>query len=177
MENAALQELIKGCLRNKKQHQKELYKAFYGFAHGIALRYASSREEASIIMNKGFYYAFVYLNEYKETMIFKEWLRYLIVQACIEHYFDKKQPPALVPQSETYDINSSPYNLENGFSYCSSIKMLHQLPDLCRVVFNLFAIEGYAHEKIASMLDISVYTSEAVLTIAREKLSSLMSVE
>jgi RNA polymerase sigma-70 factor (ECF subfamily) len=55
--------------------------------------------------------------------------------------------------------------------------MLHQLPNLCRIVFNLFVIEGYEHEKIAGLLNISAYTSQAVLTSARNKLSSLMSVE
>jgi DNA-directed RNA polymerase specialized sigma24 family protein len=55
--------------------------------------------------------------------------------------------------------------------------MLHRLPNLSRVVFNLFVIEGYEHEKIAGLLDISAYTSQAVLTSARKKLSTLMSVE
>jgi RNA polymerase sigma-70 factor (ECF subfamily) len=55
--------------------------------------------------------------------------------------------------------------------------MLHQLSNLCRIVFNLFVIEGYKHEKIAYLLDISVCASRAVLASAREKLNSLMSVE
>ena len=66
--------MIKRCLRNEKKHQKKLYKAFYGFACSIALRYASDREEASIIINKGFYLAFTCLSDYKETTTFKEWL-------------------------------------------------------------------------------------------------------
>ena len=62
MENAVLRALIRGCLRNEKKYQKKLYKAFYGFACNIALRYASNREEASIIMNKGFYSVFTCLS-------------------------------------------------------------------------------------------------------------------
>jgi RNA polymerase sigma factor (sigma-70 family) len=177
MENAILVDLIKGCLRNEKKHQKQLYKAFYGFACSIALRYASDREEASIIMNKGFYSAFTCLSDYKETTAFKEWLRYFMVQASIKHYLDQRQLPALVCESKTVDMDSNPYNLEDGFSCSNGIKMLHQLPNLCRIIFNLFVIEGYEHEKIAGLLDISAYTSQAVLTSAREKLNSLMSVE
>jgi hypothetical protein len=54
-------------------------------------------------------------------------------------------------------------NLEDGFSYSNGIKMLQQLPGLYRIIFNLFVIEGYAHEKIAGLLDISTCTSQAVL--------------
>jgi RNA polymerase sigma factor (sigma-70 family) len=177
MKNEVLRDMIKGCLRNEKKHQKKLYKAFYGFACSIALRYASGREEASIIMNKGFYSAFTCLIDYEETMAFKDWLRYFMVQASIKHYLDHRQLPALVPELKTDDMDSNSYNLENGFSYSNGIKMLHQLPNLCRVVFNLFVIEGYEHEKIAGLLDISAYTSQAVLTSARKKLSTLMNAE
>jgi RNA polymerase sigma factor (sigma-70 family) len=177
MEKEVLRNLIKGCLRNEKKYQKKLYKAFYGFACGIALRYASDMEDASIILNKGFYSAFTCLSDYKETTAFKEWLHYFMVQASIKHYLDQRQLPALIPESRTDDMDSNSYNLEDGFSYSNGIKMLHQLPNLCRVVFNLFVIEGYEHEKIAGLLDISAYTSQAVLTSARKKLSNLMNVE
>ena len=177
MEKSVLLNLIKGCLRNEKKHQKKLYKAFYGFACNITLRYAGDREEASIIMNKGFYSAFTCLSDYKETTAFKEWLHYFMVQASIKHYLDQRQLPALVPESKTVDMDSTPFKLEDGFSCSHGIKMLHQLPNLSRMVFNLFVIEGYEHEKIAGLLDISAYTSRAVLTSARKKLSTLMSVE
>ncbi|MDB4926643.1 sigma factor-like helix-turn-helix DNA-binding protein [Mucilaginibacter sp.] len=127
--------------------------------------------------NKGFYSAFTYLSDYKETTAFEEWLRYFMVQASIKHYLDKKQLPALVVELTTDDMDSNPYNLEDGSSYSNGIKMLHQLPDLCRIVFNLFVIEGYEHEKIAGLLDISACSSQVVLTSARKKLSSLMSME
>jgi RNA polymerase sigma factor (sigma-70 family) len=176
MEKTMLLGLIKGCLRNGKKHQKKLYKAFYGLAYSIVLRYASDAEEASIMMNKGFYSAFTCLCDYKETMVFKEWLRDFMVQAAIKQYLDKRQLSAweLELKTETDDVDSDPYNLEDGLSYSNGIKMLHRLPNLYKMVFNLFVMEGYGHEKIAGLLDISVYTSQAVLISAREKLNSLV---
>jgi len=174
MEKEELKDLIEGCLRNDRQLQKKLYKAFYGFVYGIALRYANDEEEASIIINKGFYCAFAHLSDYKETTDFKEWLRHLIVQASIKHYFDTKRFTATMPVSKIGLINYSPHNLGKAFSYSDNIRALHQLPGPWRMIFNLFAIEGYQHEKIASLLDISAYTSESLLVSARKKLSSLM---
>jgi RNA polymerase sigma factor (sigma-70 family) len=175
MEKAELHNVIKECLRNNRIHQKKLYVAFYDFAYGIALRYAGSREEASIIMNKGFYNVFVGLSEYDETFEFKEWLKYLILLAAIEYLFRIKHRSAILREAKISDINPIPNNFGAGFSYDDGIKMLHQLPHRCRTIFNLFAIEGYDHEKIATILNISVNTSRLLLTQARENLNRLMS--
>src|SRR5882757_10768854 len=105
MQNAVLRDLIKGCLRNEKKHQKKLHEAFYSFACSIALRYASDREEASVIMNNGFYSAFTCLSDYKETTAFTEWLRYFMVQASVKHYLDQRQFPARVPELKTVDMD------------------------------------------------------------------------
>jgi RNA polymerase sigma factor (sigma-70 family) len=174
MEKAKLHIALKESLRNNRIHQKKLYVAFYGFAYGIALRYAGSREEASIIMNKGFYNVFVGLSEYDKTFEFKEWLKHLILIAAIEYLFSIKHHSAILRESKISDINPIPNSLGAGVSYDDGIKMLHQLPYRCRVVFNLFAIEGYDHEKIATVLNISVNASKLLLTQARENLNRLM---
>ena len=174
MEKTELQELIAGCLRNERRHQEKLYRMFYGFACSIAIRYACDRDEASIILNKSFYNAFVSLNHYKETITFKEWLRNCIIQASIKHYFDKLKLPALILESKTDNINFQSYGFEKDLPE-DRIKMLHQLPDLDRIIFNLFAIEGYSHEKIASLTDISASASVKILTNARRRLKCFMS--
>ncbi|HMG10238.1 MAG TPA: sigma-70 family RNA polymerase sigma factor [Mucilaginibacter sp.] len=168
MEKAELFNAIKECLKNNKIHQKKLYVAYYGFAYGIALRYAGSREEASIIVNKGFYNAFVGLSGYDKTIEFKEWLKFLILHAAFEYLFRGKEHPAMLRESEISDHNPCQNNLETGLSYDDLIKMLHQLPSRNRAVFNLFAIEGYEHEKIAGMLNIPISSSKLLLTQARE---------
>lgn len=175
MEKIELQELIDGCLRNQRKHQEKLYKTYYGFAYGIALRYARDRDEASIILNKGFYNVFVSLNNYNGTIAFNEWLRNFIVQASVKHYLDKLKFPTLIPESKTGNIHFKSDGFEKDLSPGDKIKMLHRLSDLDRIVFNLFAIEGYSHEKIASLMDISVSTSVEILTNARQTLRSFMS--
>jgi RNA polymerase sigma factor (sigma-70 family) len=175
MEKAELRIVIKECLRNNRVHQKKLYLAFYDFAYGIALRYAGSKEEASIIMNNGFYNVFVGLSEYDETFEFKEWLKYLILLAAIEYLFNIKHHSAILREPKINDINTIPDSFGAALSCDDGIKMLHQLPHRCQAVFNLFAIEGYDHEKIATILNISVKASKLLLTQARENLNRLMS--
>ncbi len=174
MEKVELHIVIKECLRNNKIYQKKLYMAFYGFAYGIALRYAGSREEASLLMNKGFYNVFAGLSDYDKTVEFKEWLKYNVLLAVTEYLFGIKQHPSTLYESKISDINPES-NSERWIAYDDGIKMLHQLPNCCRAVFNLFAIEGYKHDKIASMLNISIDVSKQLLTQARERLNYLIS--
>ncbi|MFC0514265.1 RNA polymerase sigma factor [Mucilaginibacter angelicae] len=175
MEKAELHLVIKECLRNNKIHQKKLYKTFYGFAYSIALRYAGGGEEASVIMNKGFYNVFAGLSNYDKTSEFKEWLKYHILIAAIEYLFMIRQLPAMLIESKTSDSNPVSDNLGTGLSYDEKIQMLNQLPYRCRAVFNLFAIDGYEHERISDMLHISVDTSRLLLAQARESLNYFMS--
>jgi RNA polymerase sigma factor (sigma-70 family) len=177
MENAVLQDLIKGCLSNKREHQKKLYKAFYGFAYNIVLRYADEREEASIIMNKGFYNVFTSLRDYKEITDFTAWLRNLMVRAGVEYYLNKRRPLVLIPESKTENINSDDFNLNGEVSFDNAVNILRQLPYSCRIVFNLFVIDGYSHEKIEGLLGMPVYTSESLLKSARKILKSLLSAQ
>ena len=177
MENVELHTLIRGCLRNERDYQKKLYTAFYGFACSIALRYAGCEEEAPIIMNKGFFNVFDRLSDFNKdkTIAFKAWLRFNILLAAIEHFFNIRQFPTIPPNSKINASNPGSDNSETLVPYEDGIKMLHQLHFRRRLVFNLFAIEGYAHERIAAMLNISVNVSKLLLAEARENLKCLMS--
>jgi RNA polymerase sigma-70 factor (ECF subfamily) len=137
----------------------------------------SNREEAAIVMNKGFYRAFTSLKQYKETTSFKKWLHNLLVQAVIQYYFDKTHHLDAIAESKIEYGYSISHNLEKSYAYGDYIKLLHQLPDACRIVFNLFVIDGYKHERIARLLHISVYTSESLLNRARNEMRSLISAD
>ena len=115
-------------------------------------------------------------NDYDKTIEFKEWLKFLILHAAFEYLFRGKEHPAMLRESEISDHNPCQNNLETGLSYDDLIKMLHQLPCRTRAVFNLFAIEGYEHEKIAGMLNISISSSKLLLAQARGHLNCLTSI-
>jgi len=69
-----LHELIKGCVKQDRKCQKMLYKAFYGFAMGICLRYTNDRDEASGVLNQGFFKVFTHIDSFDTARPFKAWL-------------------------------------------------------------------------------------------------------
>ena len=82
-----LHQLIRGCIKQDRKCQKMLYKAFYGFAMGICLRYANNRDEAAEVMNQGFMKVFTHIERFDTTRgPFKAWLGKIMMNVSIDYY-------------------------------------------------------------------------------------------
>jgi RNA polymerase sigma-70 factor (ECF subfamily) len=168
-----LHQLIGGCIRKDRGSQKMLYKAFYGFSMGICLRYANNREEAAEVMNQGFFKVFTRIDTYDISRPFKAWLGKIMTNVSIDYY------RANLKMAYADDLDKAE-NMTDGelpdrkLNYDDLLAMVQQLPNAYRTVFNLYAIEGYTHEEIGEMLDISSGTSKSNLHKARQKLKQMI---
>lgn len=168
-----LHQLVSGCLKNDRLSQKLLYKAFYGFAMGICLRYAANRYEASEIMNQGFYKVFKNLTKYDITKPFKAWLGRIMVNTSIDYYRSNLKVAYTEELDKAEHVNDTEF-ADRNLNYNELLDMVSKLPRAYRTIFNLFAIEGYTHEEIGEMLNISTGTSKSNLHKAREKLKIMI---
>jgi RNA polymerase sigma-70 factor (ECF subfamily) len=150
-----------------------LYKLFYGFAMGICLRYARSREEAVEIVNDGFFKILTNLNKYTPGLSFKGWIRTIMVNASIDHFRRNEKHYHQVDISYVKNELFLP-NVLDQLSEEVIIQAVQELPPSYRLVFNLFAIEGYKHAEIAQKLNISEGTSKSNLNMARIKLKKYL---
>lgn len=168
-----LHQLIGGCIRKDRGSQKMLYKAFYGFSMGICLRYANNREEAAEVMNQGFFKVFTRIDTYDITRPFKAWLGKIMTNVSIDYY------RANLKMAYADDLDKAE-NVTDGelpdrkLNYEDLLAMIQRLPNAYRTVFNLYAIEGYTHEEIGEMLEISSGTSKSNLHKARQKLKQMI---
>ncbi|RDC55997.1 RNA polymerase sigma factor [Pedobacter chinensis] len=168
-----IQGYIEGCIRNDRNSQKALYKHFYSFAMGICLRYANNRLDAAGILNDGFFKAFRNISKYESTKAFLPWLGRIMTNTAIDFYrtnlkfaghLDIDGFEGLTQVSAVYD----------KLAYNDLLKLIQNLSPAYRTVFNLFAIDGYSHEEIAELLQISVGTSKSNLFKARQKLQEML---
>lgn len=164
-----IRTLIDGCLKNKLAFQHKLYKHFYGYAMSICLRYAGNRYDAADILNDGFMKVFTHLNQYKDDRPFHLWLRRIITNTSIDHYRAnlKHRNTLDIDEANSVGVSDDVYKKLN---YEDLLRIIQSLSPSYRTVFNLFAIDGYSHEEIASMLGISVGASKSNLFKARKKL-------
>jgi RNA polymerase sigma-70 factor (ECF subfamily) len=168
-----LNEMIEGCLRGNRESQKMLYEHFYGYAMSICLRYSRSREESREILNDGFMKVFTRMGTRDVNASFKSWLRRIMINAAIDHYrkHSKHYKVSDVNESAAW-ISSADVDALQELSYEELIAMIKELSPAYRAVFNLYVIDGYTHEEIATQLDISVGTSKSNLFKAREHLKA-----
>jgi RNA polymerase sigma-70 factor (ECF subfamily) len=160
------QELIKACLKGKRSGQKELYDKYAPKMFGICLRYAKNYHLAEDLLQEGFIKVYRNLGGFKGTGSFEGWMRRIFVNTAIEHY---RKNNLLYSVSEPTEAEAGP--VENGamenLSAADLMKLVNDLSDGYRMVFNLYAIEGYTHKEIGAMLGISEGTSKSQLARAR----------
>lgn len=169
MGDAELQQIITGCLNQGRKEQKLLYKAFYGYAMSICLRYAGNRYEAAEIMNQGFFKIFKNLQKYDSGKPFKAWVGRIMMNTAIDYYRSNLKM-AYTDDIEYAEQIADEDLADKKLKYDDLLNMVQQLPQAYRTVFNLYAIEGYTHEEIGNLLGISAGTSKSNLFKARDKL-------
>lgn len=171
-------QIIKGCARHDRKAQKLLYERYSGFLLGICLRYASDKAEAEDILQDSFLKIFFNINDFSGTGSFTGWLRKVAVNTAITHYHKNLKYRYNV---DIEDFVSSETGIssfeEDYFTSDELFNVLNNLSAGYRMVFNLYAIEGYKHKEIAKMLKIDTNTSKSQYSrakaVIREKLEEL----
>jgi len=173
MSEEELQQLIEGCRNQDRKCQKMLYKALYGFAMGICLRYAGNRYEASEILNTGFFKVMTNMEKYDPAKPFKAWLGRIMMNTSIDYYRSNLKV-AYTEELDQADHVGVSESVTSKLGYDELLKLVQKLPEAYRTVFNLFAIDGYTHEEIGEMLGINPGTSKSNLHKARQKLQKML---
>jgi len=165
--------LVQGCKRNDRESQRLLYRHYYSYAMSICVRYSKSPEEAKEILNDGFLKVFQKIEQYRQETPFEAWLRRIMINAAIDCYRRevKHYHHASV---ENARIENNEVSVMDELSYSELIGLVQKLTPGYRAVFSLYAIDGYTHEEIAGLLNISEGTSKSNLFKAREALKKML---
>lgn len=168
--NCSDQELVAACLKKERKAQKELYDRFSPFMKGVCIRYASSELEADDILQESFIKVFKHLENYTDEGKLGAWVKRITVNTAIEFYRKRA----------VYEKHMNDLALESEAGHVSELfqtvdldllrEQIQQLPDGFRVVFNLYAIEGYTHKEISEQLSISIGTSKSQFARAKKLL-------
>lgn len=143
--------------------------------YGICLRYTKSTEDAEDVLQEGFIKIFHALNSFKGDSNIKTWMGRIMVNTAINHYRkNKKLITNNIDEKETEVLRFSENNALSQMSADELLEVINDLPDGYRVIFNLYAIEGYKHREIAEMLEITEGTSKSQFAKARNKVQELL---
>ncbi|WP_293870756.1 RNA polymerase sigma factor [Flavobacterium sp.] len=160
-------ELIELAVENNRQAQHKLYSKFSSKMLGVCHQYIKDLQQAEDIMITAFMKAFTNLQHFEHKGSFEGWIRRIMINECIS--FIRVQKKVKFIEDETY-FEESHNNIESKFSVEDIQFLIDNLPDGYKMVFNLYCIEGFKHQEIATMLGINEGTSKSQLSHARKML-------
>jgi RNA polymerase sigma factor (sigma-70 family) len=155
-------DIFERCKKEDAKAQRILYDIFSGKLMGLCRRYTRSRDEAQDILQEAFIRIFTHFHQLKSSDKMESWMKSIAVRTAINYYHKRKGHGLLFTNIETISYEP-PANEESIASFTDEylISLVNGLPDGCRIIFNMFAIEGYSHGEIAEMLHISEGTSRS----------------
>lgn len=167
-------QLINKCKEGDRRAQEELYRLYSPMLMGVCLRYASNKEEAEDFLQEGFIKIYANLYQYRPIGSFSSWLRKVVVNVALQKLRRKKTPFADVEIDRIADAVESTEDIFSQFGAKMLIRLIQQLPDGYRTVFNMYVIEGYSHKEIAAQLGINEATSKSQLSRAKAALRKML---
>lgn len=175
------QQIIEGCARHDRKAQQALYDQYSRFLLGVCLRYATDKAEAEDILQESFLKIFLSIKNFSGTGSFIGWLRKIAVNTAITSYHKNLKYRYHVEIEDYVSVETGVTSFEEDFFTSDELyKVLNELPAGYRMVFNLYAVEGYKHKEIAEILGIDTNTSKsqysrakAVIRSKLEKLGTL----
>jgi RNA polymerase sigma-70 factor (ECF subfamily) len=171
-------EIIKGCAEHERKAQQMLYDKYSRFLLGICMRYATDRSEAEDILQDSFLKIFFSIGDFSGTGSFAGWMRKVAVNTAITHYHKNLKHRYHIEIEEYVSVETGTSSFEEDlFTSDELFKVMNDLPAGYRMVFNLYAVEGYKHKEIADMLGIDTNTSKSQYSrakaVLRDKLDKL----
>lgn len=161
----SLDQLIESCKINNTKAQSELYKLFSSKLFSVCLKYSRNYVEAEDNLQDAFLTIFKKIDQYKNKGSFEGWLKRVTINTVLQKYRSEKVFDIInenVIDEVELDVD------EESISIDYLLRIIQELPDRYRLVFNLYVLDGYSHKDIADMLDINIGTSKSNLARARQ---------
>lgn len=164
----SLNQLIQKCSENDTRAQSELYQLFSGKLFSICLKYSRNYEEAEDNLQDAFLTIFEKIGQFQEKGSFEGWLKRITINTALQRYRADKGVLNLVNEEDAVDEDVLIDDENIPVDYL--LKIIQELPDRYRLVFNLYVLDDYSHLDISKMLNITIGTSKSNLSRAKQLL-------
>lgn len=159
-----LNQLINDCKNNDRKAQEQLYRLYSSKLFVVCLKYSRNYNEAQDNLQDGFILIFNKIEQYSFKGSFDGWLKRVMINNVLQQYRTQTFLSLVnedVPEDAEIEIDDENISLDY------LLKIIQELPDRYRLVFNLYVNDDYSHAEIAEMLSINVGTSKSNLSRAR----------
>ena len=166
-------QLIARAAKNNREAQQQLYKKFSGKMLSVCRMYTKDVQHAEEVMLNGFLKVFTHISDFNSDGSFEGWIRRIMIRESISFLRRQKK----LEFQEEVILNESFNNIQSDIEVEHIQRLIDGLPEGYRVVFVMYAIEGYKHQEIAELLNITPGTSKSQLFKARKMLQEKLQIQ
>lgn len=169
-------DIVEECKRNNRKAQMQLYNQYCQGMYIVARRFISNTAEAEDLVQDAFIKAFGKLHQYKAEVTFGAWLKRIVVNTCIDSLKSKKLNMDLLDEVHLEVVNQDDHSwqVEDDVTLDDVKQAINQLPEKYKYVVMLYLIEGYDHQEISEILNITEIASRTQLSRGKVKLQDLL---
>ena len=170
-------QLIEDCKKGQRRAMHRLFKTYYGSLFAVCMRYARCYEDAQDMVNEGFVKIFAGLKSYQPSGSFEAWMKTIMVNAALDYLRKYRANMETVNYDDMPDDVLQNHDENEALAKISTdelMQLIQDLPQMSRMVFNLYVFEDMPHAEIAKMLNIKEGTSHWHLNFARNKLKEMI---
>ena len=162
-------EIIRRCLKNDRKAQYLLYEKYAPLLLGVSVRFTGNKAEGEDILQEAFIKIFSNLKDFKAKGSLTGWMRRIVINTAITFYHRNKKHKEHYDVDDLKEKQAGDQGLEDlDFTGEEMLGVIAGLPHGYRMVFNLYAMEGYKHKEIAEELGIDINTSKSQYSRARK---------
>ena len=169
-------DIIEKCRQNNRVAQMQLYHQYCDGMFAVAMRFVKDSLEAEDIVQEAFIKAFAKLHQYKAEVTFGAWLKRIVINKSIDLLKSKKHNMLQLDEVhlKVVDDTDNDWLADDRLTVDDVKAAIEQLPEKYKYVVMLFLIEGYDHQEIAQILNITEIASRTQLSRGRLKLQELL---
>ena len=165
--------LISGCRENDPKSQQQLYEQYKSVLFAICRRYIENEQEAEDVFVEGFTKIFQKIRQFEGNGSFEGWMKKIMVNEALQNLRERKKMKFSDFNIIQMDVQDD-FDIESDIGAREILELMSELPHGYRTIFNLYVVEGYKHQEIADLLNISINTSKSQLIFAKKKMAELV---
>jgi len=166
--------LIAECKLNNQRAQLQLYDMYCKAMYNTAYNFVKDEAVAEDMMQEAFIKAFQNLASFNETVTFGAWLKRIVINRCLDWLKKRKLNVVSMDNQHIQVADKESWEVDDSITMKCIDDSINKLPDKYKIVLKLFLLEGYDHQEISQILNISEVSSRSQLFRGKNKLKELL---
>ncbi len=165
-------KIVEQCKLNDSKAQMQLYDSYCDAMFNISLRYVRDKFVAEDVMQDAFIKVFKNILSFKGEVTIGSWIKKIVINQCLDYLKKRKIELVSIEEKELQVADDDNWEIEDNINVSAILNVINSLPEKYKVVLNMYLIEGFDHQEIAQVLNITEVNSRSQLMRGKNRLKS-----